>query len=73
MNTAKIAAIVLIAAGILGLIYGGFSYTQRTSKGKIGNIELAVKEKKNVNIPIWVGVCAIAAGGAVLLVNRKRS
>lgn len=73
MNTAKVAAIILIAAGVLGLIYGGFSYTKKTNKAKIGSIELAVKEKKNVNIPIWMGVGAIAAGGAILVATRKRN
>ena len=30
MNPLKIAAIVLIVAGVLGLVYGGFSYTKET-------------------------------------------
>jgi len=73
MNSAKIAAIVLIAAGVLGLVYGGFSYTQRTKKGKLGSLELVVKEKKTVNIPIWAGVGAIAIGGVLFFVGRKNS
>jgi len=73
MNSTKIAAIVLIAAGVLGLIYGGFSYTQRSQKGKIGSLELVVKEKKQVNIPIWAGVGAIAIGGVLFFVGKKNS
>jgi len=30
--------------------YGGFSYTKETHTGKIGPIELSVKEKQTVNI-----------------------
>jgi len=40
MNATKIAAIVLIVAGILGLVYGSFSYTEQTHEVKLGAIEL---------------------------------
>jgi len=72
MSALKIVAILLLAAGIIGLVYGGITYTQTTHQAKIGPFELAVKEKKTVNIPIWAGVAAIVAGG-VLLVRTKGS
>ncbi|HSL92139.1 MAG TPA: hypothetical protein VK863_05785, partial [Candidatus Limnocylindrales bacterium] len=70
MNNVKVVAIILIVAGTLGLVYGGFSYTKETHDAKLGPLELSVKEKETVNIPVWAGVGAIAAG-AVLLVFRK--
>ena len=73
MNAARIAAIVLIVAGILGLVYGGFSYTKETHDVKLGPIEFSVKEKQKVNIPVWGGVGAIVIGGALLLFGSKRS
>jgi len=73
MNAIKIAAIALIVAGILGLAYGGFTYTKETHTGKIGPIELSVKEKETVNIPLWMGVGAIVIGGALLVFGGKRS
>jgi hypothetical protein len=73
MNAVKIAAIVLIAAGVLGLVYGGFSYTKETDVVKLGSFELSVKEKQNVNVPVWGGVGAIVIGGALLLFGSKRS
>jgi hypothetical protein len=73
MNAAKIVAILLIAAGVLGLVYGGFSYTKETHETKIGPIEFSVKEKERVNVPVWAGVGAIAIGSALLLLGgRKR-
>jgi LPXTG-motif cell wall-anchored protein len=71
MNTVKIVAIVLIVAGTLGLIYGGFSYTKETHDAKLGPLELTVKEKERVNIPAWAGVGAIAAGALLLLLRKK--
>lgn len=70
MNAVKMFAIVLIVAGVLGLTYGGFSYTKDTQQAKIGPIELSIKDTKTVNIPVWAGVLAIAAG-AFLLITRK--
>ena len=71
MRTTQIVAIILIFAGVLGLIYGQFSYTKKTHDARIGPLELQVKEKETVNLPIWVGVGAIAVG-VILLLPRKR-
>ena len=73
MNAIKMAALVLIAAGVLGLAYGGFSYTKETHEAKVGPIELTVKDKETVNIPVWAGVGAIAIGGVLLLLAGKKS
>jgi hypothetical protein len=72
MNSLKIAALMLIAAGILGLVYGGFTYTKVTHEAKIGPIEMAVKEKETINVPMWAGVGAIVLGCGLLLVGGKR-
>jgi hypothetical protein len=73
MNAVKMAAIVLIAAGVLALVYGSFSYTRDTHEAKLGPLELSVKEKETVNIPVWAGVGAIVIGGGLLLVGGKKS
>ena len=72
MNAVKMAAVVLIAAGVLGLVYGSFSYTKDTHEAKLGPIELSVKDKERVKIPVWAGVGAIVIGGALLLVGGKK-
>ena len=71
MNTLKIAAIALIVAGALGLMYGSFSYTKQTHEAKLGPIELSVQEKQTVNIPVWAGIGAIVAGAVLLLRGRR--
>jgi len=72
MDGKKIAALALIVAGVLGLAYGGFSYTKETHETNIGPIEFSVKDKERVNIPVWAGAAAII-GGVLLLVVRTRS
>jgi hypothetical protein len=72
MSAAKIVGIVLIVAGVLALVFGGFSYTRESHGAKLGPIELSLKEKQSVNIPVWAGVGAIVAGGLLLLMGGRR-
>lgn len=67
----KIVGIVLIVAGLLGLLYGGFSYTRDRTAVKVGPVELSVKQKETVNIPVWVGLGAVVAGGLLLVLGGK--
>ena len=71
MNPIKTVAILLIVAGALALGYGGFSYTRTTHRADLGDLHLEVKEQEHVNIPLWAGIAAIAAG-ALLLVNSRK-
>jgi TRAP-type C4-dicarboxylate transport system permease small subunit len=72
MNGLKLAGTALIAAGVLGLVYGSFSYTKETHQAKIGPIELSVKDKQTVDVPVWAGVGAIVIGGALLFVRGRK-
>jgi hypothetical protein len=67
----KFAAIALIVAGLLGLVYGGFSYTKDKTAIKLGPLELSVKERETVNVPVWAGVGAIVVGGLLLVLGGK--
>ncbi len=71
MNSIKLAGIVLIVLGTLGLVYGGFSYTKDTTAVKLGPLEMTVKEKETVNVPMWAGIGAIAIGGLLLVMGGK--
>ena len=72
MNPVKLAGVLLIVAGLLGLLYGGFSYTRGTHDVKIGPVGVSVKEKKGVNIPVWAGIGAIVAGAALLALGVRK-
>lgn len=73
MDSMKILAIVLIAAGVLALVYGGFSYISDTNTTRIGPIKITTQDKERVNIPVWAGVVAVAAGAVLLLAKNKKS
>ncbi|MBB3176401.1 hypothetical protein [Variovorax sp. Sphag1AA] len=72
MNLTRVIGLILIVGGIVALGMGGFSYTKETHQAKIGPIELAIKEKQEVNFPIWAGVAAIVVGGALLVFGGRK-
>ncbi|HSY50040.1 MAG TPA: hypothetical protein VLC46_14595 [Thermoanaerobaculia bacterium] len=71
MSALKIVAILLIVAGIAGLVYGKFTYTKATHEAKLGPLDLSIKEKQTVNVPLWAGIAAIVAGGLLLAVPKR--
>ena len=73
MNAMKLLGIALIVGGILGLVYGGFTYTKETHETRIGPLVLSVKDKETVNVPIWAGVGAIVIGGLLLVSGRSKA
>ena len=71
MAPLRTMAMLLIIAGVLALAYGGFTYTKETHQADIGPIELKVKDKEHVNIPVWAGVAAVGAGALLLVVPAR--
>ena len=55
---------------MLGLAYGGFTYTKDTTALKVGPIELKVQEKESVAIPVVMSGAAIALGAFLMFAGR---
>jgi hypothetical protein len=54
-------------------MFGGFNYTKETPEAKLGPLELSIKDKQTIGIPVWAGVGAIVIGGVLLLFGSKRN
>ncbi|MFZ1625203.1 MAG: hypothetical protein WAU48_10530 [Gammaproteobacteria bacterium] len=72
MDVMRIAALALVVAGVLALVYGKFSYTKETHEAKIGALELSVQDRETVNVPVWAGIAAIVAGGGLLVLGGRK-
>lgn len=70
MSMIRVIALVLVVGGILGLVYGKFSFTKDRHDVKLGPVEFSVKEKETVNVPTWAGAAAIGLGVVLLLVKK---
>jgi hypothetical protein len=62
----------LIAAGVLTLVYGGVTYKKETHDARIGPVEIAVTEKKRMDVPVWAGVAMVVVGTGLLLAAKKK-
>jgi hypothetical protein len=72
MNLVKGVGILLIVGGVLGVVFASVSFTKETHEIKLGPVELSVKEKQAVDIPIWVSAGAIVVGGLLLAFGGRK-
>jgi hypothetical protein len=71
MKPAGIVGILLIAIGIIALVYGGFTYTKREKVLDIGPIQATAERQKTIPFPpILGGICLV--GGILLVVVGSR-
>ncbi|HLK71098.1 MAG TPA: hypothetical protein VKT19_04040 [Steroidobacteraceae bacterium] len=73
MSASKLIGILLIVAGALALIYGGFTYTRHTSTADVGPIHVAVQHRQTVAVPVWAGIGAIVLGAVVIAMDARRA
>jgi len=71
MSGTKILGIILVVAGLLGLVIGHFEYTKETHEGQIGPIKFSVTEKETAVIPTWASIVSFVGGVVLLVVARK--
>jgi len=72
MNTMTIMAIILIALGVVGLIYGGITYTFSRNVVDMGSVHLQVDQKKQIPLSPIAGAAAVAGGVILMIVGRRR-
>jgi len=68
----KLVGIILTVLGVLALVYQGIQYTSKEKILDIGSIKLSADTKKTIPLPPIVGAVAIAAGVALIVVDRKK-
>ena len=72
MKTNTLIAIVLIAIGILALVYQGITYTTQEKVVDFGPIQMTAEKQKTFPLPPVVGIATLV-GGIVLLVLGKKN
>ena len=69
--TKQIVGVILIALGLIGLAWGGFSYTTRDTVIDLGPVHASREKRHDVPVPPIAGGLALV-GGIALLVSGKR-
>jgi hypothetical protein len=68
----KLIGFGLIIAGILALVYQGFSYTETKQDAKIGPLTIQHPETENIPLPPVIGAIFIVAGLGALIADNRR-
>jgi UDP-N-acetylmuramyl pentapeptide phosphotransferase/UDP-N-acetylglucosamine-1-phosphate transferase len=72
MSAARIAGMILIVIGLIGLIWGGISWTEEETLIDIGPIEARAEQQKSIPITPIVGGIALVAGIVLLVVPSRK-
>ncbi|MEZ5284595.1 MAG: hypothetical protein R2712_07270 [Vicinamibacterales bacterium] len=67
----KVLGVVLIVLGILGLAYGGISWTSRETVVDAGPIEISADKTESLPVPPLAGGLALVAGLVLVLKGGK--
>jgi hypothetical protein len=67
----KTLGIVLIALGLFGLAWGGFTYTTREKIVDVGPIHATRDKTHEVPLPPIAGAVALIAGIVILVAGKK--
>jgi hypothetical protein len=67
----RIVGILLIVIGVIGLAYGGISWTQRETVIDAGPVELSRENRETLPLPPVVGGLCLVAGIALLVIRPR--
>ena len=73
MKVASLVGILLIVVGVIGLAYGGITYTRKEKVVDIGPIEATTTKHERIPITPIVGGLSLAAGVVLLVAGAKRA
>jgi uncharacterized membrane protein YidH (DUF202 family) len=73
VNSTRLFAIILIAVGIVALVYQGFSYTSKEKIIDLGPIEVTREKTNTLPLPPIAGAVALVGGVALLVLGGKKT
>jgi hypothetical protein len=72
MKIMMIIGLILIALGVVGLIYGGITYTSSKDVVNVGSVHLQVDQKKQIPLSPIAGAVAVGIGTILIVIGRRR-
>lgn len=68
----KLVGMVLIILGVIGLAYGGLTWTTREKVVDLGPLEVTQDKTRSMPIPPIAGGICLVAGVALLVVSGRK-
>ena len=71
MKPMAIVGVLLIAFGVVALVYGGITYTKRETVLDVGPVHATADREKTIPFSPLAGIVGIVAGAGCLYTSRK--
>jgi hypothetical protein len=72
MKPLAIVGVLLILAGIAGLIVGRFTYTTQEKVLEVGPLVATAEKEHSIHVPDIAAIVAVIAGGVLVVVSRRK-
>jgi len=72
MTATRIAGFVLIVLGLVGVLWGGISWTRDKTVVDVGPIKATTETRETIPIPPLAGGIALVAGVVLLVLPGRR-
>lgn len=72
MALKRIAGLVLVAVGLVALLWGGVFWTDRDTVVDVGALEVTTEEREGVAVPPILGAVLLIGGLVLLFVPVRR-
>lgn len=72
MSPKRIAGLILVVVGLVALLWGGVFWTDRDTLLDAGPVQITRDEREGFSVPPAVGILAVVAGIALLLIPERR-
>jgi uncharacterized membrane protein YidH (DUF202 family) len=69
----KLIGIVLIVLGVIGLVAGGISWTEREKVVDLGPLEVTTENRESIPLPPVIGGLLLVAGVVLLVANGRKT
>ena len=67
----KIVGAILIAVGLIGIVYGGLTFNTRKTLVDLGPIHATRNQTHSVPLPPIIGAVALIGGIALIMMGRR--
>ena len=72
MSAKRIVGLLLVVVGLVALLWGGVFWTDRDTLLDAGPVQITRDEREGFSVPPAVGILAVVAGIALLLIPERR-